>query len=404
MLSVGRYTNRLHVRAACLDAILEGTMVTSDVVARKAFDAGQGALVLLTMAPSAMMALSAFVATLLADVDRRRLFLGAGIFGRLAMLLVFFALPPDLLPLFIIAILMNAISQTVLIPAQNSIYHANYSHSSRGRLFSRAATVGAVLAASAAFAGGSVLDSHPQAYRVLYPCAGLVAFGSCLIYGRLRLRRRRWKVAAQVPAGSGATGQMGWAARAWDLLSRHRQFRDFEIAFFIYGLGFMMLQPVFARFFVDELGLGYKEAAALKGVAFYVAYILSLPLGGRLLDRVGIPWLSVGCFMTLGLFAGSLAVAHAYPVLLCCFALYGMSMAGVSLAWNLGPPYFARERDSSRYMSLHVSLVGLRAMLGYPLGGAIAYLWGPRATFAAAAALFLLAVVPMVRVALAERR
>lgn len=401
MLSIGRYTNRLHLRASCLEATLEGVLVTSDVVARKAFGASQTALVLLTMAPAVANGLAVFVAALLRSVERRRLFLGAGVFGRLGMLLVAFAVPPSLLPIFVIAILMYALAQTVTIPALNAIFQANYSYRTRGRLFSRAATVAATVTAACSVGAGFLLDHHPGAYRLLYPAAGVIAFGGCLIWGRIRVRRMRGAAVPLAPAAGQGDWLLGpgWFRRILELLRRHRRFRDFEVGYFLYGVGFMMLQPVFARFFVDDLGLGYGQAAAVKGAAFYLAYIVALPPMGRLLDRIGIPLLTAACFANLTLFALALTQVRSFPAAMACHAYLGACMAGVSLTWNLGPPYFARNRDSSRYMSVHVSLVGLRALLGHPLGGLIASFHGPRATFAAASVMFLLGALAMLRVA-----
>lgn len=72
------------------------------------------------------------------------------------------------------------------------------------------------------------------------------------------------------------------------------------------------------------------------------------------------------------------------------FVIYGIAMAAVNIGWTMGPIYFAGRNDSAAYMGAHVALVGVRGVIGGPLGMFIYRSAGtPRATFAAATALFL---------------
>ena len=48
-------------------------------------------------------------------------------------------------------------------------------------------------------------------------------------------------------------------------------------------------------------------------------------------------------------------------------------MTGVMILWNMGPVAFAREGEAMYYMAVHVFLVGIRGLIGHPIGGWIAY-------------------------------
>ena len=59
---VERETYRLHLRAAIFEGVFATLMWSSSEVARKGFDAGVTAIVLITMAPGAAQLLSLFIA------------------------------------------------------------------------------------------------------------------------------------------------------------------------------------------------------------------------------------------------------------------------------------------------------------------------------------------------------
>ncbi|MCK6480280.1 MAG: MFS transporter [Planctomycetes bacterium] len=399
---VSRYTYRLHARAALLEGILAGILVTQDVVARKTLEADQFQIMLLTMAPSASMLLALVLARRFADVEQRKVFLWAGVLGRLSLLgmaMVFGPWP------FLGILLVGAVVQTVVIPAQNAVYQANYKPEIRGRLFGRAQVYGGVATAAAALGAGVWLDHDPAAYRWLYPIAGAAGFASAMVFGRIRLRRSASLPAAA--AGPGAAGSPGPSAapppaRApsplWRLLFEDAPFRRFETAMFVYGLGFMCMMPVFARLFVDELNMDYSDASLAKGVVFSAVPVVALSFAGRMHDRLGLERVATRAYVVLAVFAAGMAVVRTPAQVVAGFALFGLGMAGVNIAWSMGPIKYAPPGEAARYMGVHVALVGIRALIGHPLGASVAAASGSsRPTFAMAAGFFSLATVLMMR-------
>ena len=78
------------------------------------------------------------------------------------------------------------------------------------------------------------------------------------------------------------------------------------------------------------------------------------------------------------------------------------AMAGVNVTWTLGPLALAGLGRAERYMGAHVALVGVRGLIGYPLGFALLRLVSARAAFALAIGLFALASLVMRSVAASE--
>ena len=86
-------------------------------------------------------------------------------------------------------------------------------------------------------------------------------------------------------------------------------------------------------------------------------------------------------------------------------AIFGAAMAGVLIAWNMGPVTFAPAASlAATYMMIHVALVGVRAAICHPLGGWISAVTGdPRWVFGLGCLLFVAASVAMRRLELRLR-
>ncbi|MFQ5655504.1 MAG: MFS transporter [Planctomycetota bacterium] len=367
---VERTTYRLHVRAAMADAVFSAIVWASPEVARKGLGASVLLVVLLTMSPSVAQFMSLFLAGRMGGIDRRKLLIVSAIVGRLPLLAVFFVAGPWA---FLILLTIQAFSWPPIISAWNAVLHANYSARTRGTLYGRASRYGAIAAGVAALGAGIWLDRDPQAYRVIYPLAAFLGVLSCWIFAAIPVRRGRSAVASAVRVDT-----LGTLRR---ILVEDRAFRRYEIGFFLYGLAFMAVITAKPIFSVDKLQLSYTVILGSKAL-FSVMEILSMPLMGRLMDRLGPARLAAASYGLLALHAVLLLVSRG-PVTFCIAeGVFGAAMAGVLIAWNMGPVTFARDGDAMRYMAVHVALVGARGLIGHPVGGVIVHLTGdPRWVF-----------------------
>ena len=81
--------------------------------------------------------------------------------------------------------------------------------------------------------------------------------------------------------------------------------------------------------------------------------------------------------------------------------LRGASMAGLNVVWNLGPMHLAPRGKVSDYMGVHVTLVGVRGLIGPPLAILLREAIGVHAAIAVGALFALTAAITTRR---AERR
>jgi predicted MFS family arabinose efflux permease len=265
---------------------------------------------------------------------------------------------------------------------------------------------------------GAWMDGNPRSYRIIYPLAGLLGAISAYLY--YRIRQRRFAVASRLERAArhgGRAPRADLAAAAGDWLGDVQRalrnplkgsvstfradpnFLRFEVAFMIYGIAWMMMQPVIPLFLVDVIKIQYAQAGVARGLVFWGAMALSSPVFGRLLDRWNAVRLAAVAFVILSVFPLTLAFSHSVHTVYAAFLVFGVGMSAGSIAWTMGPILFARDRDAATYMGVHVTMVGIRGLVGNPVGLTLLQTIGARATFVVSSILFLVGAYYMARLA-----
>lgn len=410
---VTRYTARLHLPAAVLEGLVAGLFTLNDIVLRKAFGAGAVLITVLVMAPPASQLLSIVWGRLMEGREKRRFILAFGGGGRIVLFALAFATTPVG---FLTPLVLSITLATAVIPALNAVYQTNYTALERGRVFGWVMSATALATIGASMGAGAWLDADPRAYRVLYPLAAIIGFASAYLYHRIRARRSALiERAARRARRIGLTPRAEFRARVGDWLGdvqralrnplagvsatfrENPDFLRFEVAYMVYGMAFMILQPVLPIYLVDEVGIQYTEAATARGLIFWGMIAVFSPLFGRLLDRWNAVRVSLLTFALLIPFPLLLTFWPTLPGVYGAFALYGFAMAGVNIAWTMGPILFAGAHDAARYMGVHVTMVGIRGVLGNGLGLVLLKTLGSRGAFLAAAACFVAATILVAR-------
>jgi MFS family permease len=164
--------------------------------------------------------------------------------------------------------------------------------------------------------------------------------------------------------------------RSVTLLKVNKPFALFERDFSIYGMGFIMVQPVLPFFLVDTLKLSYTGNFLAKGIISQIPMLLLSPYLGKWHDKLH-PFRFISIFFgLLALFPAMLLLSslvlpyHTLAVALVYlgFFIFGIAMTGVNIAWNMSSIYFAGKDDASMYQSVHVTMTGIRGILAPLLG------------------------------------
>ena len=390
------YTAHHHLRASLAHGLVMGVFLLNEYVARKDLGASRWHVLALLLAPALVQSIAAaWNPATRSGFFGRRPFRTLGIPGRL-LLLAFLFLPwcRSATP-FVTIVALSTVVEVLLVPAQNAVVASNYAAATRGRWFGLVTSVQALAIVIVSVLAGLLLDRRPEAWPWLMGFAGLAgAWG----YRHWSLLRRR-----RIPRSPEARNLPEFGS-AFEVLRRDRAFLAFEACFMIYGTGFLMMQPVLPLYLVDELGVSYSPVGVARGVLFWLAMIVAGPIFGRLADRVGILRSCSLAYLMLAGFPLLLLFVPGTVGLNVAFTAYGLAMAGVHVAWNLGPIALARGRDPVPYLNAHLALVGVRALIGMVSGTLVQGWVGSRPVFWSVVVLELVAAAGMLATALATGR
>ena len=131
---IARYTFRLHVISAILDAFLLGGFVNSfaDIILKRALHASSLDIAIFTMLGPVTMIFSMHWASYMQGKKKAPFFLIAGVFGRLILTLMLFCHSPAY---YLLIFGISSLFNTLLIPTMNNIFQNNYPAKLRGQIF-----------------------------------------------------------------------------------------------------------------------------------------------------------------------------------------------------------------------------------------------------------------------------
>jgi hypothetical protein len=238
------------------------------------------------------------------------------------------------------------------------------------------ATVQSVVLALSGMAVGLAMDWDPWSFHILFPALAIIGIVGNQIYRKVRLRGARRLARAELAGRSGPgftlhplglTVAFGKAKRGvWTTLAEDRLYRRFMWWMFIFGFGNLMYQAPLAITLTEEFHVNYLEGILINAIIPLAVMPFAIPLWAKLLDRTHIilfraihGWSFV--LATVGLWLAT--VTHAFWLFYAAALFLGVGFGGGVLAWNLGHQHFAPAHRDGEYMSVHVTLNGIRGVL-----------------------------------------
>jgi len=135
-------------------------------------------------------------------------------------------------------------------------------------------------------------------------------------------------------------------------------YTKYEIFFFIYGIGYLIILPAIPVYFVDILKLDYSKISFIKGFLGQLGYIVFFPFVGFFLDRMNIFLYSSLTFLLLSFYPFFLLissfVSSPFFFIYSAFLIFSISMSAVSVIWDLSSIHFAKDSDSSQFQNVHI--------------------------------------------------
>ncbi len=285
---------------------------------------------------------------------------------------------------------------SLLSPAQNSIYRNNISAENRGVLFGYTASLITLIAIIFSYSAGKLMDINEDWFRYIFAVAGLMGCISSLLMAVIKIEKKKYNAAKLKLRQLFITPIMSTV----NILKKNKDFAIFQRNFFIYGIGFMIILPAIPKFLVEYLRMDYSQTFMAKGIISQLGILLLSPIAGRVHDKKNPSFFTFLAFFTLGcypliLLLSSYLIGSGIENYVVYFAylIFGIGMSGIVISWNMSSIFFAGDDDVSMYQSVHVTLTGLRALVVPFLGFLVLKYFGVKIVFIISISMFWLASV-----------
>ena len=262
---------------------------------------------------------------------------------------------------------------TGVLTVRATVWSANYPRAVLARITGRIVVLTSLGMASTAALAGFMLQIHPERSLLLYLAAGFAALVAAWLYRRVRVRQAFRLMKAEHDAS--ARSELFSLKVLREILRSDPDYRQFMMWMALYGAGNLMISGQLVIIFTDQLRLPAAQQVGMLTILPLLCVPLFTPLWARLFDaghvvqfRARQCWVLVVAMLVViaAVFLGNTWLLWGSAL------LFGISMAGAHLGWNLGHNDFASLGKVQQYMGVNVTLTGMRGLLAPP-AGAIVY-------------------------------
>ncbi len=401
----------LHMSYSFLEGIIAGLIILNEFVFVKSLLGSNYQVAVLFQFSMAVFLLLIFMNEWLKRIrNKRGMLRRAALLTRLPLfLLFFFPRSADQLGgdsiyhyIFLGIFLVYYLGNTVIWPSINLFLKTSYRHDNFSRLFSYATTLNKIVMMVTTFVYGWLLDYDNFIFVYIFPVAALLGVLSVFLLSLIPYQTKQEEVKSNGMWESVKDSAWGMI----NILKTNRPFLDFQIAFMLYGFGFMTSVTVIVLFFEHGLGLNYSSVAFYKN-GYNVLAIMLLPFFGKMMGKVDPRRFSMIPFMAMFLFILSLIFTWYYPIytefwdirlhygLIFYIFFHGIFAATMALTWFIGSAYFCKPEEAGNYQSVHLVLTAFRSLFAPLLGIAFYEAWGFVASFVLAMVFLLVASLYM---------
>ncbi len=367
--SLYQSTVSLLLVSALFNGVFNGFTGIQDIIARKAFNALDWQLMILTMIWPVTNFLSIWWGKILEQSSNKaKFFWAVAVLGRLSLLMAYFTTSMNI---YLLIFGLVSFFNGILSPASNSIYQSNLPNN-RSKVFGYTMSLASFISMIFAFISGRYLDSSEANLKLIFIVVSLAGFTSASVLSFIRIEDNKVKYQKKMLRKEFFLTPL---KRALGLLKNNKPYAHFQRDFTLYGFGFLSLAPVIPIFMVDNLNLNYTHSFISKGILAQIGFLILSPIFGRLHDNfhpfkfAAYSFGAIAIFPLLLIITGNFA-NHTFSLIAIYFSflIYGFAMSGVNMAWNMSSIHFAGDEDASMYQSLHITITGIRGLFAPVLG------------------------------------
>lgn len=407
--SLEKRTFTLHLISQFFHGIAFGTLLLQDIILKKSLFASDFEITLLIFLTSSAFLFSIYGVEMINRSNNPAMTIII-MAAASKVFLLFIPLFEDA-GFFIFCIAVMSFIDSMIRPTWNAVYKHNYTEENRSKLYSYASSLFTIVLLVIITLFGQLLDVDYKVYKIFYPLAGITDFISLYILAKLVSKGNGDYLKKVKKFGAGISFKLIEdililpVRNLMRIFKVNKPFFRFERNFFFYGMALMIASPAIPIYLVQELNFDYSPISIAKGLAFHVAMIIFTPLMGRMHGSgkpakfCGYVFSSLVLYPVLLIFIkyldnGFLFISNDM-MLFITFFIFGISMSGVILSWNLSSIYYAPAAEVSNYQAVHITLTGIRGIFSPFIGFAIMKLFSISVTFVVSALLFLFAGIMM---------
>jgi MFS family permease len=273
----------------------------------------------------------------------------------------------------VLAVLVARVIWSGVLTVRAAVWSANYPRAILARITGRIVVLTSLGMAATAALAGFVLETSPEDAPRLYVAAGIAGLAAAWLARQVRVRRSFQLRQAELTEN--ASTDIFSFRTLRQILREDPAYRRFLTCVSLYGAGNLMIWGQLVIIFNDQLHLSAAKQVCILTIVPLLCMPLFTPMWARLFDsghviefRARQCWAAV-----VGMAVVIVAVyLQQEPLLWCAALLFGVSTAGANLGWNLGHNDFASLGKVQQYMSVNVTLTGMRGLIAPP-AGAIVY-------------------------------
>ena len=255
-------------------------------------------------------------------------------------------------------IVIGYIGRSALLPFLTDIYGDNYPSDKRGNFFSIPLILTVGISAVFGYLGSSLLEVDIEYFTWLFTLLGFCALA------------KAWAIYCMPTKNIEANSH--WHPLAnFKYMFQDRAFGYVLLTWFIMG---------FANLWTLPLRVDYvtSKEFGIEGSAIFVAMIITvipdtirmlfIPFWARMFDRMNFVTLRIVLNLLFAVGVGAFFISKNPWVIGVGSGLIGLAFAGGSIAWSLWVTKYAPPGKTAAYMSVHVSLTGIRGTIGPMIG------------------------------------
>ncbi len=304
--------------------------------------------------------------------------------------------------LFLLIFFIYFLSQPIILPTINQVLKQNYEHQHYARLFGYATAIKQVAFFTSFALFSYWLHCHESHFVYMYVLVGAISIIALFITSTIPYTPSATEInnASQKLSQSVSRALVNFVR----ILRKNRPFRDLQIGFMIYGLAWMASEAVIPIFFEKQLNLNYVSFGFYRNAHNFIAIFL-LPIFGKLLGKIDprkfgyITFGSLALYLLFTMLAAFLPYNSAYFdvkiywIMIPAILFNGLFTSTMPLLWGIGSSFFCKTEEAGEYQSIHLTLVGARALLGPVLGVVFYQTWDYKGAFILSITLLAIAIL-----------